>query len=355
MRRLSIALTTLFLMSPLASAATYTTPSSLMSAVENGEPRSFSLTAHTSSAQALYISIWAKGVTQGSDLMTKKSTSKATVDIVQGDMKVRLKIELLMTDGVLYAKVISIDGTMNNAFASLSSTFRQKVWLKIPLDSGIFSLLPHQEFFMSSSANSDVDDTFNLTSKTDKKGTTFTLMLKPDAANDLAIMLRELLDETGATSDDFFPWRELAQSMNFEKTVQLDTRGTFIGSSSSMSTKGASSSLLLTGTEKPTTAMKLAAPTDAIDLEQLTAMLMDLFPSQHGLPDDMGMMDEELMMDEEVEEEEEWSFDVFDVSDDWTRVYDPLCSDPEADSLQILMLQRTGSCPITKATTRYTR
>ncbi len=349
MRRLSIVLTTLFLLSPLTASAAYTTPSEILDAMQTGTPHSFSATAHAASANKMYVSVWANGNLEGNDPTTIKFWTKATVDVVSGDMKVRAKVELMMMDGVLYAKLNSLDGSMKNIFASLSATFRQNVWLKMPLDTDASALLPEHAYFLPTGDIYDADTIFNVTSVSNKKGTLSTLTLKPDAAADLALMIRELLQDTEAVSDDFFPWRALAESVQFEMTLQTDSRGAFVGSSYTMSTKGANSSFALSGTEKPTTALKLTAPSDAIGLEELGTMFTNSMPSHMGMPSTSDMM-----MDHSVMEPIDMMYE-FDSIDSAKAPPDPSCDDSLVDSLKKLMLQRTGACPVIKTPTRYTR
>jgi hypothetical protein len=117
-----------------------------------------------------------------------------------------------------------------------------------------------------------------------------------------------------------------------------------------MSTRGKQSSFELSGSEKPTAALSLKAPTNAVSISELEMMFSSDVPSYLGEP----MMDDESMDEESMEptmDEEPMTWDAgsFDILDDGTL---SSCDDPSLDPMKKLMMQRDGSCPVNKATTR---
>ncbi len=351
MRRLSIALSALYLLSPLAASAAYMSPSALMSAIQSGAPRSFSIAAHAEAQGDTYVSVWSNGTLQGTDSMDMQIWAKTTVDVVSGDFKVRAKGEMMVIGGMLYVKVASIDGSMKSDFATLSTDFVQHKWLKTPFDASALEVVENPAFSLSETDVMEADETFNMVTKTENNGgTTYTLTLKSDAAAQLALSIREALQDTSSVSDDFFPWRALAEGMHFDMTVKTNSKDAFLGSSYSMSTKGKESSFTLTGTEKPAAALNLKAPAGAMSFDEVGAMLMGEMPTYLD-ESSSDMMEPEMMepTDDIITIEPTSSFDSID-NDTLAS-----CDDPSMDAMKLLAMQRDGTCPVTKTPTRYTR
>lgn len=344
MRRLSIALATFLSLSPLVASAAFMTPAALMTAVHTGTPRSFSLMAHAQVPDETYVSVWANGSMQGVNPEDLQLMTKVTLDVVSGDFKIRAKGEVMAVSGMLYLKLASVDGSMQSDFATLSAKLVQHKWLKTGLDTGSLDLVQNPVLGMSGN-DTEADDTFSMATKADANGTTYTLTLKPDAAAQLALMIRELLNDTDSVSDDFFPWRDLAEGMRFEMIVKTDAKDAFAGSSYSMSTKGTNSAFTLTGTEKPTSALNLKAPADAMTFDQLAP----LFGSPMYFDGSADEMMEPIMELDEDMFDSSYVPGTFDMLDDDTL---SSCDDPAIDGAMLVMLQREGSCPITRASTR---
>lgn len=348
MRRLSFALTTLLLLSPLAASAAFVTPSALFMAMQNGAPRSFSLMAHADTPDNVYVSVWANGSLQGTHEMDMQLTTKATVDVVSGDLKARIKGEIMAVNGMLYLKITSVDTSMKNDFASLSANLRQHVWLKMPIDMDALSIIQNPAFTLSETDPTEADMTFDIASSPEKNGTTYTLTLKSDAAAQLALSLREMLNDTSTVSDDFFPWKALAEGVRFEMIVKTDASDGFISNSYSLHTKGTKSSFSLNGTEKITSALRLTAPADAMNLYELGS----IFGDTAGSVMDMSALDMSTMPSVMEPTEENITFDSV---DDAVITFDPSCEDSSISPLQKLAMQRDGTCPVEKTPTRYTR
>lgn len=347
MKRFALAVSAALLLSPLVAAAAAMTPGELFTQLqESGSPRSFSVTAHGES-QGMYVSVWANGVQQGMTPDDMTMSTKATVDIVQNDMKVRLKGEVIVVDGMVYVKVTNLNASATNAFASFSAIANQKQWFATPLDMVMLrDIAGPVAMNLGSVDASKADGMFTMQSAGTKSGTNYTLNLNTDYAAELALMIRELLQDTQPASTDFFPWRELAEGMHFEMNISTDTTGAFVSSNYTMSMDGRFSEFTASGKETALKgALAIKAPADAVTIEDL----MKTFNQLSGdLPQDM--MEEDMMMPIPMEPTDE-SMETT-TEPVWSEP-NPACTDPETSPLKLLTLQRTGECPVEKITTRY--
>jgi hypothetical protein len=183
---------------------------------------------------------------QGIDPSDMQLTTKATVDVVSGDMKIRAKGEVMVVDGMIYLKLSSVDGSMSSDVATVSGKLVQHKWVKMPFDATGIDITQNPAFSLTDADLSNPENTFAMTSAvTSNGGTTYTLSLKPDAAAQLALAIREMLNDTSSVSDDFFPWRDLAEGMHFEMVVKTDSKDVFAGTTYTMSTRGKQSSFEL--------------------------------------------------------------------------------------------------------------
>lgn len=316
-----------------------------MTAAQTGSPRSFSLMVHADAPDETYVSVWANGSMQGANPEDLQLMTKVTLDVVSDEFNIRAKGEIMAVQGMLYLKITSVDGSMQSDFATLSAKLVQHKWLKTGLDTSSLDLVENPVFGLTGN-DTEADNTFSMATKADANGTTYTLSLKPDAAAQLALMIRELLNDTDSVSDDFFPWRDLAEGMRFEMIVKTDAKDAFAGSSYSMSTKGTTSAFTLTGTEKPTTALNLKAPAGAVTIDELAQLFGN---SYLGSSSDEMMMEPAMLDVEEVMINSSYQPNAFDMLDNNTL---SSCDDPSIDGAALVMMQREGVCPITRASTR---
>ncbi len=351
MKRISFAVAASLLLMPATTLAALSTPGELMTVMQdNSVPRSFSVTAHAMS-DGTYVSVWANGAEQGTDPSTMTMTTKATVDIVKGKLKIRAKAEIMAVNGMLYARLTSFDGTYQNAFASLSAMLKQQVWVSMPLDEAMLDeITGGNGLHMTSGDPSQAEHMFQMQSKAGKNGTTvYTLSLTQDYAVTVAQLIREMLNDESSSSDDFFPWRQLAEGMRFESTIVTDAKDAFISSAFSLSTASTTSSLSITGTEKRLgAALNVKAPAGALTMDQALASFSDL---EQDVPGSMMPTVPEEMMEPPSMMEVEATFDS--VDEETTPAYSADCNDPSLTAQQLFTLQRGGFCPTTKRSTRY--
>lgn len=358
MKRLSFAVAASFLLIPVSTLAAYSTPAELMAAVQGKSvPRSFTVTAHAMNDDT-FVTVWASGAEQGTDPQTIQMTTKATVDVVKGKLRIRAKAELLATGGMLYARLVSFDGSYQSAFASIAGVVKQQKWVSMPLDEAMLDQITGGSAMNVSSADpAQADNMFHMQSKPGKNGgTVYTLTLTQDYASTLAQLIRQMLNDQSTANDDFFPWRQLAEGMRFESTVMTDAHDAFVSSVFSLSTASSASSLSISGSEqKLAAALSVKAPSNAITMDQALATFNDLQPGvpASGMapmmpqPVDSGSM----MMNGGTSNATSDSADKADTMTTSSASTD--CSAPSITPLQLSMLQRTGSCPVEKRSTRY--
>ncbi len=356
MKRLSFAVAASLLLVPMQSLAAYSSPADLMAAIQNNAvPRSFSLTVHGMS-DGTYVSVWANGSEQGTDPATMQLTTKATVDVVKGKLKIRAKVELIATNGVVYVRLMSLDGSYMNAFASISGMFKQQLWISLPLDEGMLEAFSGGNGLVAGAADpAQAEHMFHMQSKPGKNGgTVYTLSLTQDYAVTLAQLIREMLNDDSSASDDFFPWRQLAEGMRFENTIVTDAKDVFVSSVFSLSTSSNTSSLSISGKEQRLAGtLNVKAPANTMTMDEALAAFSDL---ENDVPD--AMMPDDIMMEPTMP-----SVDVDSMVDDGTTfdsvdevsapTYEADCTDPSLTPQQLLTLQRGGFCPTTKKSTRY--
>lgn len=305
MRRLSLALS-LSLLLPSIALAAYDTPSDLFSMIHDmSTGKSFSITAH-GAREGTYVSVWANGSAQGEGLMMNMTT-KATVDIVQGDMKIRAKAELMATGGMLYARLTSVDSSYLSDFGSFSAMLKQRQWIMVPMDE---AMLNEVTGGMSLTGMAEMNaDAFRIQATPGKSGgTIYSVTLNPDYAANIAMMLREMLGDETPVSSDFFPWRELAEGLHFDMTVFTDANDKFVSSTFSLSQSSIVSSFSVSGSEKAVGTVTVTAPKNALTIDQFINSLS-------GMPSDLEIFDMPVPADEpDMMEWEDTSFDSIDAS-----------------------------------------
>ncbi len=325
------------LLSPALSFAAFSTPSQLIEALQDdARARSFFATAHAGS-QGTYVSVWANGKEQGKQAENTSLSMNVTVDVVQGTTKTRMKGQVLVIDEILYFKILSVQSTPKDA----ATAVLQNQWISIPLVQSAFSSVSSDLVTgFTSSEPTAVNSIFTLSSYTDKGLRVYKLSLTPDSAVDLAMQLKDLLNDTQSTSSDFFPWRELGKSISFSMTVVLTGKDRFVSSSFSLSMRTKNSSFSARGSEQVLSGpLSLTAPTDAIALSSLPQ-------SARGLTQELPLMLQEPSLPQESPESgTELSAP--------NSVPSDACTDPTVSSAKLLELQRSGVCPTKKVPTRY--
>lgn len=334
MRTLSSLFLILFLIPSLASAATM--PSEIIGRI-NDAPSTFAITAHVKQDDT-YVSVWAKGQSVDPEHVTMNTT----VDIAQKEAKMRIKGDLIMVPEGLFLRIREMSGDMNSESLALSMSAHTKGWVQIG-DSALMSFFgidPSTEF-----SATEANDIFTMQTVPSATGTTYVLQLKPDAASEMARMILDLFGGDRPVIQDFFPWRALAESMNFQLTVQTKADDTFVSYALAMDVRGEKSFLDLRVTEQArASASNITAPADFFSLEELMGSMM---PAESDMP----MMEElDTWEGTEVPDFTDASFEDVDTEN---VVLSVTCSPMDAPSFVGLM--RSGECPVERVSRRLLR
>lgn len=348
MRKLvSLAMAASMLLGPATALAEFSTPSDLLTATrDESRPQNFSITAK-GHADDVWFAVWASGASEGSvrNLMSSKGKVKFTFDIVRGGMKIRAKAQLLVQGGNVYVKLDSIDGGYQDVFMTFKAMFGQNVWLKLPLDDAMFASELNQAMMPDVAAEAAA---FNMTHTKTKGGHTYTLTLTPEAAVEMSDMLREALGAQNAgTSDDFFPFRDLAnESLDMSMKVDTNNQDVYQHSSFTLHWMGGNAEITMNGTaQRQSTPVYVEVPKNAWTMEDVEKHYNELM----GVPS--YEEDWTTPTTDEGMTEDGATFDSVDTNEWWQPVddsttYSEECWNPEISPLKKLQMQRSGECPI---------
>lgn len=297
------------------------------------------------------MSLWMTGTTDSMKVSEDvKMKASGTLDIVHGDFKIRAKGDIVAVDGSAYIKMNSMNGTVDHALASMSFNGAQKRWFTLPFSDLRSELMTTDlPLDLSSIDPATANDIFKLQTASSAAGTVYTLHLTTDAAVNMAMEIRKFLGSSAPVSSDFFPWRELAEGMRYELTINTDAAGHFVSSHIAMSLESLDAAFSSIMSE---TALKgpfvIKAPADALSSEAFMDMVVESWGSMDDANTDPGdeMQPMEPIDGGIMEQSEE------PVSDD-DASSDETCA--TASPLQLLSLQRSGTCKVTKVPTRYAR
>lgn len=240
MRRLASAvLLTALLIPAMASAAA---PSDIIGTV-NDTGRSVSMTMHTLK-DGTYSTIWAKGYAIGQDTMSLS----ATIDTMQNKKTMRTKSDIIILPNATFVRMQGTKGIEAGA------------WMMVQ-NGDITTLLNPTLGAPTSFDPMTSAEMFNVQTLPFAGGTTYVFQMKPDAASNIAAEIFNLLGGDRPVIQDFFPWRALAESMNFQMTVKTKGDGSLLSRSLTMDVRGEKSSFELTLTEQATaSAPAITAP-----------------------------------------------------------------------------------------------
>jgi hypothetical protein len=329
MRRLPLLLSSILFLLPLPALAAFGTPSELFrSFQEDVRAKSFSMTI-TGASQNTYVALWTNGK-EKANVASPALSMNVTVDIVQNGMKVRIKGAVMALENMLYLKISSVTGKPQDAFASLS---QEKRWIAIPFNqSTLSSLTSDLAIGLTSTDPSLADSRFLMTKSTSKGLNIYSLSLSPDFAPDLALSIRNMLNDTNPASDDFFPWRELGESVKFTMTTATTGQDVFVSNTFTLSMKSKYSSFSVKGAEQSLTIpFVLVAPSDAVTLDALPGSfgpLLNTFLNTETQPKTPITPSSSASSSEAA------------------------CTDSATSPQLLLELKRTGVCPTAKTSTR---
>ncbi len=338
--------TAALLLAPMIASAAFQLPKDLFTSLQSSlHARSFSFEAHGGS-NGTYVSFWSKGK-QSSTSDDMKLTMNATIDVVEDGMRVRFKADIIATDGQMYLKLKSVEGNHKAAIPPFVDIAKQNQWIEIAADNDMLTDVTGTDIGMLSAVSPmEADEMFTMISVSGPKGSTYTLTLTSDFAATMAQKLRQMLGDTEPVSTDFFPWRELAESMRFEMTISTDAASSFENSAFSMSMSGKNSYFKANGTEKALgSGLTIKAPEGAIAIGDIILSFgnMNFGELPTGPAPASIMQSSSMMMQDEDMDADEAAADA------------SQCTNGSISAQQLMMLQRTGACPTLRVPTRYTR
>ncbi len=337
---------------PSVASATYSTPSELISAIRAQGPRDFTTTLHGALGSKTYVSLWSKGRAESLTSGTEKRWMIGTLDIVSGKTNIRIKGESFTVAGNQYFKVKSMNGKLDSDGGTIFLGASQKQWLRFDATEPALeaSLAQGIALDLGSIKPDEANKMFSLHT-TEAKGTTvYILKILPSYAPVLGNLIRTMLHDHGAATDDFFPWVSLGEKVRYEIIVRTDAKNKFASSSTSLSLRGLGASVSMTSAETAlTTPFTISAPTESISGEEALGMLFGMVENNLAEKNT-----EEDVIDTEDKDVnlmlEETSFDTVEEVDD--VIDSAICADPDANPIYVLSLKRVGACPVTKPSTR---
>lgn len=323
----------------------------------NAVPASaFSMTLHAHQ-EDVYISVWSKGALA---MNGTQVDAQATVDVVYMGMKMRFKGDLRVNQDGVFVFVREMSGNYSSDFAFSSSTAYTKKWIRLA-DSEMLELFGVGNFLMMEEDLAMAGDMFTVQSLPGVNGTKHILQLKPDAAAEVARDILDMLGGDRPVVQDFFPWRALAESIQFEIVVQENTRSELQNRTAAVNVTGEKSYFTFQLSESfLSTLPTVVTPTNVISLEEIMAMFS-------GLNSDAMT---EIYEEDLYEEEMDWdSFDSYDegmlefgegwdesggIEGSWSdEEYGVWSGDCWSEtSAKLVAMQRAGECPVEKVSRR---
>lgn len=213
---------------PALALAVFIAPSDLLAAVKKDtSARSFGMEAHAHlSDENIWASVWANGAQEGGpDVASLKMQMKATTDLVMPDesMKVRLKMEVRVTDGSAYVKLDEASGTFEDDTMNLLFNVALKKWIHVPLDTETAAMISGMSEDPGMLAI--FDDMFTLSHEQARGGNMYLLSLKPEVVEQIVAGLAEEAMQPQVQSSlkiDLSP-QDLFQSLSFSASVDDET------------------------------------------------------------------------------------------------------------------------------------
>lgn len=133
-RCIALGLALSFVAAPLTALAYFMQPSALFRAMEfDGRPRSLSMEAHAQ-MEDTYMSFWMHGEGEGRTPSSIKGKWHATFDLSADDVKMRVKLDLLLHQQVAYFRINEFSTNFEDDVLRASVNVLQKKWLSIPLE-----------------------------------------------------------------------------------------------------------------------------------------------------------------------------------------------------------------------------
>ena len=341
------------ILAPVTALAAYQTPGELIWAIQENSARTFKVTANGTADQT-YVSVWMDGASQGSTAETMKSQTNATVDIVRGSDKLRVKGEMRAVNGWFYAHVDSMEGALAEIFGDLLTGD----WVKLPFTKEMSTEMTNGIALDLGSFDAAVaNQMFKMTRAEGGGIQVYTLTLGNDASPALAQRIRDMLGDTLPVSDDFFPWQALEDGTRMTLTIKMND-DKFVSSTLALTMKVKHSSFTANVTE---TAMneevKVEIPENVMSFDDVSEALSSWIGARVGTDSIPSWLTDEPKPIYEPSSRFSPYGTNFDYVDYQNKTPDATiwagelsCRDAEGPAL--ISLQRMGACEAKKVSTR---
>lgn len=322
-------------------------PSSLFAKMVAVPGTTYSFTIHTHS-EDVYVSVWSKGTMSVIGTQTPLVDAQATIDVVYQDMKVRLKGDLKMNAEGIFVRVKEASGKFDNEAIHSAMNAYTKKWIRVA-DAETLSLFGQGGMMVDDDLQT-TNDMFTVQSVPSAQGTKHIVQMKPDTAAGIAGDLFDMLGDRPLIQD-FFPWRALAESMQFEVVINENAKGMLTTRTSTMNLNGEKSYVRMTSSETFSyTAPTITTPTDWIAAEEMIA----LFDTVDPFVQDAMQVEYDESLYEDYEEFDSTDEDMLEFGEEWSNDgYQVWSGDCWAEtSAELVALQRSGDCPVEKVSRR---
>lgn len=317
---------------PLQALAAFASPGALVAAwMDDGTARDFAFEAHAQIEQ-YYVSLWAKGSYQGRWPQDGSATEVITFDMAAPEegVKARVKAEVMLVDNVVYAKLVTAEGTVDQTVTELNASLKMKQWVAIPLDESM--MLAAQEMGMGMEeqkmlVSAVYDAIFTMNAKPTSWGTEYQLMLKRDFLQQMLAALAEI--------DPYLMPMEVSEVRDMERMIlrhlKLDMKlnvdkndlslGTTVNGTFNMPEENVSARFML-DTNRRKTPLVVKAPAGAVSIEEFMNSVSgtDLSNLDNFVPpmlDPLGGFDPNFGSDYGTgSSDEEWGEDMW-TEEDW--------------------------------------
>lgn len=248
-------------LAPVSSLAEFASPSELFAMLSKvNVPMGFSGELH-GNVDNYWFSAWVSGSGKGSG-MEATGSIKGTVDIATSNAKARIKFQMRIVDSTAYLYIDSIDGTYEDALWKSVAAVKTKTWIKWAIPAELIQEPTAMDFAM-------IDEMFQMESRKSGNNTAYTVRFTRGAVQDVLEMLRNMEYDNGTVGMSAVP-RTAALNLNFtvdsrEKLMQ--SSGTVTLGNKNMNIRAKGSSWLLSN-------VNVAAPSNALDLEEWAMSLM---------------------------------------------------------------------------------
>lgn len=198
----------------------------------------------------MFISAWLKGQMEGMEYTDAKINAQVTVDVedTANHVKGRFKGSIMILDGLLYAKLESMEGTFEDDVLLGTIRLATKKWINFPVDAATVADI--QDAIRQNGDPAEADDRFTISRTPYQYGSTYTLTMKSDVNTAMQNM-------------------QIKVDTDYKDVVQV-SKLTFKGTAGDFAINGQVKA------ERMKTPLSIQAPLDAVSMDWLLEHLSSL-------------------------------------------------------------------------------